>query len=107
MAIRKNRTFGISLSDKALKVLQVMGYIDGRKKTSKEKNLSKFISGLVEDHIIFHPGLDEHDINLKVHTADLNELQRQQRAIEEKMHQVAGKIAESREILKSKENSLE
>jgi len=105
LTVRKKNTFGVSLSDKALKVLQVMGYVRGDKKVHKDKNMSKFISGLIEDHIIFHPGLNEHEINMKVHIADLNELRRQQDTLQDKMSLVASKLAAEKVILKSREKA--
>jgi len=101
MAVKKKNNFSINISEKAMKVLQVMGYIDGRKKLNKDKNFSAFFSGLVEDHIIFHPELNTHDINLKVHLDDMRELNRQQAVIGEKMKHVSIDITNEREILRN------
>lgn len=103
--IRQSNNFGINFSEKAVKVLQVLGYVRGDKKVHKDKNLSKFISNLVEDFIVFHPGLNEHEINLKVHLNDMNELGRQRDALESKMREIALKVTQEREMLKSKQEA--
>ena len=45
--MKKKNIFSINFSDEAISCLQSLGYLDGRKKAVKGKNLSGFVSELV------------------------------------------------------------
>ena len=47
MAIKKRNDRSINFSDKAIILLQELGFLDGRKKNRKERSLSEYISRLV------------------------------------------------------------
>ncbi len=97
--IKKHCKTTINFSKEAVFCLQATGHIDKRKKVTK-KNLSKFISRLIVEHISFTYPLDRRKIQEKVMVAELRNLQDKRDHLEEDMKWIAGKLNKIKEINK-------
>ncbi len=104
MGIKKKNVFGVNFSERSLQILQTLNYVRADKKVSKQKNLSNFISQLVEDYVTIHPGINEAEINIQILKRDMLRLNRQQREIENSLIDTNEKICREKQSIEFKKN---
>ena len=92
MTAKKNNILSVNFSSEAIVCLQQMGYLNGLKKSTGDKNISGFISRLVIDYLgIRHPAAKSF-IEEKLWIIELNELGKERDKIQLSMEKIAQKI---------------
>lgn len=99
MPTKKSNVISANLSDEAVNILRMLGYLDGNKKIRKNMNLSKFISERILDHVAYDPQLNKARITYQVLLKRLHEAQKVRDQQEEHIKELAQSISEVKATL--------
>jgi hypothetical protein len=100
MPIKSSNRFSINLTQEAIFCLQAMGFIDKRKKSTTEKNLSEFISNLIKEHLKIKYPLEEKQVRQRVLQAELLQWQTERNFLEDKINKNAKELSKLKEETK-------
>jgi hypothetical protein len=99
MPTKKSNVVSANLSDEAINILKMLGYLDGNKKIRKNMNLSKFISERILDHVAYDPQLNKNRVLYQVLLKRLSEAQKVRDKQEDHIKELAHAIAEVKATL--------
>lgn len=98
MVQKKSNVVSINFNDTAILCLQRLQYLDGMKKSKKEKNLSEFISRLVLEYVDLKYPQDMRMVQERLLKLEIIELQKKRDEIEDVIKLNADKITDLRNM---------